>query len=471
MLFLSGKQVSHFYTPHCMGIQQIFFLITLIIVGSAAVRSYGRVFRNIRLGRDEVIDGNEGARWKNVLLVAFGQKKMFTRIVPAFLHLFIYLAFLITQIELIEIVVDGVFGTHRIFAPFLGTFYTLIISVIEMLSVLALVATLAFLWRRNVKPVGRFVKPEMTGWPSIDANIILLAEIVLIGAIFSMNSADAVLQGLDSDYYPSTGKFAISGLFGPALMENWDKNVLVLIERAGWWVHILVVFGFILYLPISKHLHILFAFPNTYFARLEPAGQMTNMPEVMQEVKSMLGLGEGQTETNYDELPEFGAKDVFDLSWKNILDAYTCTECGRCTAECPANLTGKKLSPRKIMMDVRDRAEEVGRNLDSGSSKFIHVDHQTNGRLSPKNYDDGKSLFDRISAEELHACTTCNACVEACPVLINPLDIILQMRRYEILTKSAGPQDWVPMFTSLENSGSVWQISTERDAWTQDVNT
>lgn len=454
-----------------MGIQQIFFLITLILVASTAARLYGKVFRNIGLGREEVIEGNEGARWKNVLLVAFGQKKMFKRPVAAILHLFIYLAFLITQIELIEILIDGIFGTHRIFAPFLGSLYTFMISVIELLSILALAATLAFLWRRNVKRVRRFMNPEMKGWPSTDANIILLAEIVLIGAIFSMNSADAVLQGIDSNYYPPTGRFAISGLFGPALMESWDKNVLVLIERTGWWVHILVVFGFILYLPISKHLHILFAFPNTYFAKLEPAGQMTNMPEVMQEVKSMLGLSDSQTNTNYDELPEFGANDVFDLSWKNILDAYTCTECGRCTAECPANLTGKKLSPRKIMMDVRDRAEEIGRNLDSGDLKFISEDRGKQDRLTTKNYDDGKSLFDRITPEELHACTTCNACVEACPVLINPLDIILQMRRYEILTKSAGPQDWVPMFTSLENSGSVWQISTERDAWTQDVNT
>ncbi|MDH3650001.1 MAG: (Fe-S)-binding protein [Saprospiraceae bacterium] len=437
---------------------------------SVASRLYGRVLRNIRLGKEEKIEGDEEMRWKNVLLVAFGQQKMFQRIIPAFLHLFIYLAFLVTQIELLEILIDGIFGYHRVFAPYLGFFYPIIISLIEILSILALVGTIAFLWRRNVKKLHRFAKPEMKGWPTLDANIILFAEIVLIVAIFTMNSSDTMLQALDPVHYPDTGVFALSGQVAPFFMDGWDKNLLIFLERAGWWLHVLVVFGFLLYLPISKHLHILLAFPNTYFARMAPKGKMQNMPEIMQEVKGMLGLSETSVTANYDELPEFGAKDVFDLSWKNILDAYSCTECGRCTAVCPANLTGKKLSPRKIMMDVRDRADEIGQNIETGHRKYIQPEKLPNAtKVNAGNYQDDKSLFDYIKPEELHACTTCNACVEACPVLINPLDVILQMRRYEILTQSAGPSDWIPMFTSLENSGSVWQMSEDRDAWTEEL--
>lgn len=439
-----------------MKIGQIIFILLLIIVVYISVRLYGRIWRNIKLGRDEDLRDQPGQRLRNMFLVAFGQKKMFKRIIPAIFHLFIYVAFLLTQIELIEIIVDGISGHHRAFASSMGGFYTFVIGMIEVLSALALIATIVFVIRRVILRVNRFTQPEMVGWPSRDALIILGLEFLLILGIFTMNGADVILQDRGIPYYPGTGNLPISGWLGPLLMGGFSTEVLIILERFGWWLHILVVFAFIIYLPISKHLHIFLAFPNTYFARLQPPGQMHNMEEVMNEVKSMLGLTEdapdGETP---DDLPEFGASDVMDLSWKNILDAYACTECGRCTAECPANITGKKLSPRKIMMDVRDRATEIGQTLDK------------NPELSVDQFDDGKNLFDRITPEEIHACTTCNACVEACPVLINPLDIILQMRRYEILTLAAGPSDWTPMFNSMENTGAVWQVPDERVAWTK----
>ncbi len=453
-------------------IQVLLFALVAIVGIYVAVRNFLKVRRNILLGKAEQIGGREGRRWKNVLLVALGQRKMFKRWVPAVLHLFIYVAFLLTQIELIEIFVDGFFGVHRFFAPYLGGLYTLVINFIEILSVLAFFGTIIFLARRNLLKIPRFHKAEMTLWPKLDANLILIGELALLFGIFSMNGADVLLQQLDPAHYPDTGRLAISSILGPALFGGWSEGALWLVERFGWWLHFLVVLAFLNYLPFSKHFHIFLAFPNVWYARLSPKGEMQNMPEIMKEVKSMMGLSEeGGSEVPMEEdIPEFGANDVFSLSWKNIMEAYTCTECGRCTSVCPANLTGKKLSPRKIMMDIRDRAEEVGRKLDSGHPKWIAEDQRASAnRLTKDNFDDGRSLFDFISPEELHACTTCNACVEACPVLINPLDAILQMRRYEILTLSAGPSDWVPMFTSLENSGSPWQIPDERDKWATDA--
>lgn len=445
--------------------QQIVFLILLAIVGYISFREYGKIIRNIKLGKDDDYPLDKSTSIKNVLLVAFGQKKMFKRWIPAMFHLFIYAAFLFTQIELIEIIIDGLTGKHRVFATSLGGLYTLIVGMIEVLSFLALIATFVFLYRRNLLKIPRFIKSEMNGWPKLDANLILFGELLLVAGIFTMNGADSLLQQINPSYYPSTGTLPISSWLAPALFGGFSESALVFLERAGWWLHISVVFAFILYLPYSKHLHIFFAFPNTFFAKQGPRGEMENMPAIMNEVKSMFGLVPEQEVDMNAEMPTFGANDVMQLSWKNLLDAYTCTECGRCTDECPANQTGKKLSPRKIMMDVRDRVTEIGDNLDSKDMKYINPQSDNKDTLTKDNYEDGKSLFDYITREEVHACTTCNACVEACPVLINPLDIILQLRRYEILTESAGPADWTPMFTSLENQGSVWQIPDDRDAW------
>lgn len=427
-------------------IQIVFFwVITLGAIGWAMRRFY-QVYRKIRLGRPEQLTDHPHKRWKNMFLVAFGQQKMFKRPLPALFHLFIYAAFLITQIELVEIIIDGFTGGHRLFARPLGSFYTFLISFIEILSLLAFLATLVFLWRRNIQKVKRFHQPEMLKWPFKDGNYILLGEIILIFGIFLMNSADQVLQNIDGSHYPSTGRLVLSGFFADQLFRGWPEDSLKIIERAGWWLHYLTILAFINYLAFSKHLHILLAFPNTWFIRFSSRGAMENIPAITKEIKSMLGITQ-ETQTNAVEIPVFGAKDVRELSWKNLLDAFTCTECGRCTAVCPANLTGKKLSPRKIMMDVRDRLEEINQDQ--------------------KLDQDSHSLLDRITETEIWACTTCNACVEECPVQINPLDIILQLRRHLILNESKGPAEWLPMFNSLENAGAVWQVNEDREAWMQ----
>ena len=454
-------------------IQQVIFLLVSFTVFYIAFRQFMRVRRNVLLGKDIAAHSigqnpkEKSERLRNVLLIAFGQKKMFKNWLPAVLHLFIYIAFLFTQIELVEIMIDGLLGVHRFFADKIGFLYNVIVNFIEILSVLALIGTIVFLARRNLLKIPRFKKSELNGWPTLDANIILFAEIILIAGIFTMNGADYLLQGIYPEKYPQTGELLLSSQIAPILFGGMSPESLVVTERIGWWLHILVVFGFLIYLPYSKHLHIILSFPNVYYSKLSPKGKIDNMPEVMNEVKSMLGLEESNTSMEaVDTLPDFGAKDVTGLNWKNILDAYSCTECGRCTAECPANITGKKLSPRKIMMDVRDRASEIGVKLDSGSLEYVNPDvREEHFKLTKDNFYDGKSLFDYISREEIHACTTCNACVEACPILINPLDIILQLRRYEILTESGGPADLTAMFTSLENSGNVWQMPVEREAW------
>jgi len=442
-----------------MSMQQIIFIFIAAVSFYFAFKQFNKIRRNILLGKENDNRRDKGVAWKNVALVAFGQKKMFKRWIPATLHLFVYVAFLLTQIELIEILIDGVTGKHRVLADPLGGFYTFIVSSIEVLSLLALIATFIFLWRRNILKLPRFHKSEMNGWPKLDGNIILYLEILLVISVFMMNGADTLLQNIDSAHYPDSGNLVISSWLGPALFGSMSESGLHAVERTGWWMHILTVFAFLNYLPYSKHLHIFLAFPNVFFAKQDSRGEMSNMPAIMNEVKSMMGLIPEEQVAPDAELPEFGAKDVFDLGWENIMQAYTCTECGRCTSVCPANMTGKKLSPRKIMMDIRDRAEEIGKNLDADSEKYT-VDK----------YDDGKSLFDYISREELHACTTCNACVEACPVMIDPLEPILQLRRYEILTESAGPSDWVPMFTAIENSGAVWQVPDEREKWLKEFN-
>lgn len=455
-----------------MSVQIILFSLITLIAFSWAGKQFYRIYQNIHLGRPESISGNEGLRWRNVLLVAFGQRKMFARFIPAAFHLFIYTAFLMTQVELIEIFIDGFTGHHRFFATHLGGFYTFIVGLIEVLSALALVATIIFLARRNVLRLSRFWKAEMTTWPRLDANLILIGEILLVIAILMMNSADTVLQHIHPEHYPPTGFLPVSGWLGPALFSGWSADWLIWIERIGWWMHVLIVYGFMIYLPFSKHLHIFLAFPNTWFAKIRSRGEMTNMPVIMQEVRSMLGLPASTVQADTDAGSQvFGANDITGLSWKTIMDAYTCTECGRCTSVCPANLTGKKLSPRKVMMDIRDRTEEVSRKWFHERAKYLRKDAPEDSGSQPLlSFDDGLSLFDRITPEEINACTTCNACVEACPVLIDPVEPILQLRRYQILMESKGPAEWVPMFNALEGSGAVWQVPEPRSKWMELAN-
>lgn len=444
--------------------QIIFGVLALIAFGYAYIQ-YAKIYRNISLGKDEKIDGTDkGKRFKNMLLIAFGQKKMFKRPLAAFLHLFIYVAFVLTQIELIEIMIDGFAGTHRFFffnVP-LGFLYTLMIGTIEVLSVLAFIAAIVFIIRRNILKVPRFNKPELKGFPFLDANLILLSEVLLVFFIFLMNSADM------AHTHGALG-FPISNYIYPIYESmNLDDTTLHTLERIGWWGHIAMVFVLLNYLPRSKHLHIMLAFPNTYYARTNQKGEVANMPEVQKEVASMLDPNAAfeQPDPNAP-LPKFGATDVFDLSWRHLLAAYTCTECGRCTAVCPANLTGKKLSPRKIMMDVRDRMEEIGNNLDNNKTEFIRDEEKDKtSKLTKANYNDKRNLFDYISAEELRACTTCNACVEACPVSINPLDIIVELRRNLILEQSNSPESWNAMFNAIEGNGAPWAFPRDdRDKW------
>lgn len=416
-----------------------------------------KIRSNINLGKDIDRTDNRKERWKTMLLVAFGQKKMFQRPIPALLHLAIYAAFVITQIELIEIFVDGLSGHHRVFRAGLGGFYTFIISFIEILSVLAFIATIAFLSRRNLIKLPRLNMKEMKGWPKMDGNLILVFELLLITFIFMMNGADEVLYSMGASHAENLGdasfNFSITKHIGPLLFGDMSIDSLHTIERIGWWGHITMVFVFLNYLPFSKHFHILLAFPNTWYSNLEKKGRFTNMESVTNEVKLMMdptadpfaAPAEGAAEPQ-----RFGAKDVTDLTWKNLLDAYTCTECGRCTSSCPANQTGKLLSPRKIMMDTRDRLEVVGDNI----------------RKHGKDYDDGKSLLDSISAEEIWACTSCNACVQECPVNIDPLSIIVDLRRYLVMEESSMPTELTGMLTNIENNGAPWQFSpTDRLNW------
>lgn len=429
-------------------IQQVVFAIVLLGFSYVIARRIGFIRKGIQLGKQTPLAGDSSARWKNVLLIAFGQKKMFKRLVPAVLHLFVYGGFLIINLEVLEFIIDGLAGTHRFFAPFLGSVYPMLMNVFELLAVAVLLSCVFFLVRRNVLKIPRFWSAEMKRWPRLDANTILTIEIVLMLAILTMNAADQLLQTRDS-HYTATGSLFFSSFLMP-LFENLETGSLIFIERFAWWFHIVGILGFALYVTYSKHLHIFMAFPNTYYARLEPKGKIHNMPVVTHEVKSMLGLAEASTATTPAEPGRFGAKDVNDLSRVSLMSAFACTECGRCTSECPANLTGKKLSPRKIMMDTRDRVEEVMRN---------------GGKL-----DDGKSLLgDYITKEEINACTSCNACVEACPVMINPLDIIIELRRYVAMEESGSPASWNSMFQNIETNFAPWKFaSSDRFNWAKD---
>jgi ferredoxin len=420
-------------------IQELLFVIAFGLAVYLFSRKAGQIRRNILLGRDVQLNNEPALRWKNVLLLAFGQKKMFRKPLVAVLHFFVYAGFVIINLEILEIILDGILGTHRLFAPILGGLYPVLIGCFEILAVLVIFGCAVFLIRRNIIKVKRLNQHELDGWPRSDANYILITEIVLMLLFLTMNTADL-----------AHSPFWISGQF-TGILSGLSDTTLIAIERGCWWLHILGILAFLNYLPYSKHLHIILAFPNAYYSDLLPKGKMENMPAVQKEVQLMLQPELAGSEPPSDVVPKFGAKDVNDLTWKNLLDAYSCTECGRCTAACPANITGKKLSPRKIMMDTRDRAEELGLLA---------------------NKEDGKSLLrDYISEEELRACTSCNACVQECPVSINPLDIILQLRRHLVMEESSAPQEWNMMFSNIENNMAPWKFSPDdRDKWAIEMN-
>lgn len=429
--------------------QQILFILLTTAAIGLFVRKVKFISRNIKMGRDEEFTPDP-QRWKNVLLMAFGQKRMFDKPLVALLHFAVYAGFIIINIEILEIVLDGLFGTHRLFAPYLGNVYSFVLDFFEVLAFLVLTACIVFLIRRNIVRVRRLNMKELNGWPRSDANYILLFEIVLMTLFLTMNSADRSLQLRGFEHYHNVGPFWVSSAIAP-FFQNMSTTSLIAVERTCWWLHIAGIFIFLNYLPYSKHLHIILAFPNTYYARLQPQGKMTNMPEIQKEVLYAMQPETISTDAAAGEHKKFGAKDVTDLSWKNLLDAYTCTECGRCTAACPANQTGKLLSPRKIMMDTRDRMEEIGNNIDK-NRQFT---------------DDGKTLLhDYITKEELWACTSCQACVQVCPVLIHPLSIINQLKRYLALEESNQPAEWNGMYSNVENNFAPWKFSPDdRDKW------
>lgn len=433
-------------------VQQILFVLLVAASVIFFAKKVREISRNIKLGRDEDLTDRPAERWKNLLLLAFGQKKMFRNPFVAILHFFVYAGFIIINIEILEIILDGVLGTHRLFAPALGGLYTFLINAFEILAVLVLVSCAIFLLRRNVARIKRLRGRDLNGWPKSDANYILITEIVLMSLFLGLNASDTLLQQRGAEHYSGhlTGNFIFSQYLHP-LMSGMSTDGLIIVERTCWWLHIVGIFAFLNYLPYSKHLHIVLAFPNAYFAKLTPRGKMDNMPAIQNEVLYAMQPELAPTTSDGEQPKKFGARDVMDLSWKNLLDAYSCTECGRCTAACPANITGKKLSPRKIMMDTRDRAEEIGRIINK-QGEF---------------QDDGKALLhDYITAEELRACTSCQACVQECPVSIDPLDIILELRRYMIMEESNAPQEWNGMFSNVENNFAPWKFSPdERDNW------
>ena len=442
-----------------------------LLLGTAVfffARRIRAVRRNIQLGRDIDLTDRKSERWATMARVALGQSKMVVRPVAGIMHILIYAGFVLINIEVLEILVDGLFGTHRVFAPFLGGFYNVLIGAFEWLALGVLVACVVFLVRRNVLPIARFRSPEMKGWPKNDANIILIVEVVLMFAFLSMNAADAIAQSRiaqgmwdNTHHYIAAGSFPVSQWLVPLYAGLSDAGI-VAVERCAWWFHIVGILAFLIYVPYSKHFHIFLAFPNTWYSNLNPAGQLDNMAAVKKEVDLMMSgdpfaapaepAGEAPTEP-----ARFGAKDVQDLTWKQLMEAYSCTECGRCTSVCPANATGKLLSPRKVMMDTRDRVEEVGRAIDAAGGSW--------------GQGDGKALLgDYISEEELWACTSCQACVDACPVNISPMGIILDMRRSLIMEDSKAPEAITSMFNNVENNGAPWAFpATDRGKWTDEL--
>ena len=430
-------------------LDNILFAIILGLGVSFFIINIKKIIRNIKLGQDVNRSDNSSQRWANMALIALGQSKMVRRPVAGILHVFVYVGFVIINIEVLEIIIDGLFGTHRALS-FLGILYNILIGSFEVLALLVLVAVIVFFIRRNIIKLKRFISSDLKGWPKSDANYILYFEIVLMSLFLLMNAADYHLQLLGFGHYERVGSFPISQFIEP-LFNGISETTVMMIERAFWWLHITGILIFLNYLYFSKHLHILLAFPNTYYADLNPKGQFDNLASVTKEVKLMMDPNAdpfAAAPADENAVPsKFGASDVQDLNWVQLLNAYTCTECGRCTSSCPANLTGKKLSPRKIMMDTRDRLEEVGKNIDANKGVFV-----------PEN----KSLLnDYITPEEIWACTSCNACVEECPVNISPLSIIMDMRRYLVMEKSAAPMPLNAMMTNIENNGAPWQYNQQ----------
>lgn len=434
-------------------IDNILFVTVLILTIFLFSNNFKKILNNIRLGRAENRSDKPTLRLKNMFRVAFGQGKMIRRPIAGILHLIVYIGFIIINIELLEIIVDGIFGTHRIFSQYFPEFYNILIGSFEILALLVLISVIIFWIRRNILKIKRFLKDEMRGWPKLDADLILYFEIILMSLFLTMNGADYTIQlnYPENDIYVRAGSFPVSQFLVP-IFQDFSLNHLMLIERISWWLHILGIFIFLNYLYYSKHLHILLAFPNTYYANLESKGKFKNINTITSEVKLMLDDKNNYEDNDGSEIETFGASDVTELSWIQLLNAYSCTECGRCTSECPANLSGKKLSPRKIMMDTRDRLTEFSKNI----------------KLNSKEYSgDGKKLLgDYISNEEIWACTSCNACVEACPIDIDPLSIIMSMRQYLVLEKSAAPQDLNNMMNNIENNGAPWPFNQQdRTNW------
>ncbi|WP_264554171.1 (Fe-S)-binding protein [Flavobacterium sp. N2038] len=433
-------------------LDNILFAILLVVGFGFFTASVKKIIRNVNLGVDVDRKDNPKARWKNMALIALGQSKMVRRPVAGILHIFVYVGFIIINIELLEIIVDGLFGTHRIFAPYLGVVYDVLIASFEILAILVIFAVVVFWIRRNVIRLKRFINKDLDGFPRSDANYILYFETVLMILFLLMNASDLHLQNVPGGYshFHKAGSYPVSQFIAPIF--NGTSNELVgLLFEVFWWLHIVGILVFMNYLYFSKHLHILLAFPNTYFANLKPEGQFDNLESVTKEVKLMMDPNAdpfAAAPVDENAAPaKFGASDVQDLNWVQLLNAYTCTECGRCTSSCPANQTGKKLSPRKIMMDTRDRLTEVGKNIDANKGVFV---------------PDNKTLLnDYITPEELWACTSCNACVEECPVNISPLSIIMDMRRYLVMEQSAAPMSLNAMMTNIENNGAPWQYSQQ----------